>query len=204
MENQNVETLFNNKYTSVLEILHRVEKYGIDIHQCVQMCAQCEIEEIRLIQDWFKFTNIERTTDSDGRALMPCNVYRLLNVKDSNGTRITGYYNNGTYLISKNNKNTKLLFDYYGIPIDTKGRPLIIRGHEKACEYYCILRALEPDFIEGKISATAYGYVSDKFDEGVAEARSSFKNITRDDLLEYNQIMYNMIRNVSIVPMNLD
>ena len=92
--------------------------------------------------------------------LLPCNVFRLLDVYESRNKKLT-YKNNGAYLydfryngIKQTYPNGfKLYLNYVGINIDeTTGELLIVKGHEEACKTFCKIEAFAEDAAYGRFS----------------------------------------------------
>lgn len=201
--------IFNTKYTKAIEIASRIsarfKSKKVDINDIIEWCAQCEIQEIRSAPEWFLYKDVNIEV-KNYQALVPCNLYRLLDVMgDNNMTRIKYYYD-GTYIRLDNNYGyASIYINYYGLPIDDQWRPLIIKGHEKAVEYFCIKMLFEEDFIQGKMNATQWQYILSEYEMGLAKAYHSKKNLSRNEIAEMTQIQFNMIQKIGNVPRyNLD
>ena len=99
-----------------------------------------------------------------------------------------------------NNSYTSIYINYYGLPIDEDGKPLIVKGHEKACEYYCLKQLYEEDFLTGFMDGQRWGYILQEYEDGLIKAKTGMKNLSRNDIEEMVRIQYNMIQNVVNVP----
>ena len=188
-------SIYNNKYTKAVEIFLRISSKHkakqLDINNFIEWCAECELQEIRSAPEWFLFKGIILTV-TDHKALVPCNVYRLLDIMDDQGRRLNHYYD-GTYIrLNTDSGLSRISINYYGIPIDEEGHPLIVKGHEKACEYYCLKMLYEEDYLLGKIDANRWSYILNEYADGVIKAVNNYRNLTRNEMEEMETILQEM------------
>ena len=93
----------NTKYFTAEKIFARLAKIykskmqGTDIGTIIEWCAEIEIEVLGNWQQFVRYDKYEITV-VDGKALLPCNLYRLLDVVDGSEIRMMNYHNNGAYL----------------------------------------------------------------------------------------------------------
>ena len=192
-----------NKYTNASKIYNRlVSKHKVKIFQeadIVEWCAECEINEIKTAPEWYLFKDIKLHVHNH-QALQPCNIYRLLDIMDDKGQRIN-YSDNGTYIqLGLNTTYHHIFISYYGLPINEKGEPVIVKGHEKACEYYCIKVLYEEDFMTNIIDGQRWQYILSEYEDGLIKARSVMRNLSRNKIEEMMRIQYNMVQNVCDLP----
>ena len=131
---------FDATYTDHNEIMLRIARRHkslvlneIDI---LEWCQEVEVDTLGSVDQMF--TYVEFPLDvKNGRAKIPCNTYRILDVYlrpgDRNSripfTKLKGYIS-----VDATKNYTKVFMDFYGVPIDLKtGIPQIIAGHEAAC-----------------------------------------------------------------------
>jgi hypothetical protein len=191
-----------------------------DIADIIEWCAEAEnnIGEFEAFED-VRDLEIEI---KDRKALLPCNVWRLLNVK-LGGCSIPNYHNYGTYLTFSDNSFTNMIgnlgslgknppkigtlkahIDFIGIPIDPNtGYPLIMDGHQEACFWYCLKKMLFPDFLSGKIPSDRWQYIDMQYGQYVQKAKSSLRFTSRDTLNRIQFIKYNMVQRVRMGSKNL-
>jgi hypothetical protein len=143
------------------------------------------------------------------QALLPCGVYRLLRVYHRGvPMNNTDYIRNDAYLRFVRHHDDwdnddgedddnfiprRVTIEYLGIPVDKDGMPKIDEIMIQACYWYCIKMLMTEDFLFGKVSPAAFGYVEEQYGKYVQKAKSSFKNTSRNDMDEIAMIMYNMI-----------
>jgi hypothetical protein len=155
----------NQKYFTAEKIFvrlareHREKIKQFNIGDIIEWCAEIEIE---VLGDYKQFARIEnyKMTVTDGKCLLPCNIYRILDLLDSGRTRIFDFHNNGTFISFSEDANIVpsegeiLYMNYDGIALcpDT-GYPLLLRGHEQALYWGCLFRMYEGDFMTNKITA---------------------------------------------------
>lgn len=182
----------NNKYTTHDEIYNRlslVHKHKTFTPlEIAQWCSECAVEVIKDADRLESYTNIELNV-TDLKALAPCNVYRILDVFDSNRKRIEYRYD-GAYLDFHGSFfGTKAYINYLGVPMDPEtGYPYIKKGQEKACQAYCVYKMYYEDFLTGKIDATRWGYITDEMHNLVAAAQSSIRHKDRKSLERINKV----------------
>jgi len=107
----------NQKYITAETILSMLSSYikkkEVDINDIIEWCAECEITVLGDVEQMHKYFMIPITV-TNYKALLPCNVYRLLDVFDCGDNRIN-HYNDGSHLVF-NPKSLSILFTLYSIP----------------------------------------------------------------------------------------
>lgn len=207
----------NNKYVTALKIMnmvsrvHKQKASQYNIGQFVEWCAECEVNYIGDTEGFMLYKAEEIKVDEDNlRALQPCNVYRTLDVcsDEDMETRIP-FYNNGTYYIfdddqtfnTNDNDDYVVYVSYYGIALDPEtGYPLIKKGHEQACEAFCITKIYEEDYLLGNIDANRWQYFQNKLEIELRSADSSFRHMSRNELEDFSKIVGNMIPEIGYMP----
>lgn len=198
------------KYVTAEQIAAKIARdykdLEFDFYDVVEWCVEAE-NNIADFEQFVHYRNVEIEV-IDKKALLPCNVYRLLHVRGHNCT-VFNYDNNGTYLLFSDNSITNsssipttlpasgtatLHIDYLGVPIDANtGFPLIKEGHEEACYWYCLKKLLLPRYMSGSIPENRYRYVDEQYGHYVAKSKSSFRFVSRDDMERMMMIRMNMI-----------
>jgi hypothetical protein len=181
-----------------------------EIGDVVEWCAEAEahIGEFEALQ---RFRNYPLEV-KDKKALLPCNLFRLLEVKGT-GFSIMNYENNGTYLLFGNNSFTNnmsqsfssppndgiitVFIDYVGIPIDEEtNMPVIMDGHQEACYWYCLTKLLFEKYMNKEIDQTRWEFIQLMYGQYVHKAKSSLRYTSRDDMDRMMMIQYNMVPKV--------
>ena len=203
----------NNKFVTAENIaarlsqVHKQKKFTIE--EIVQWCAVCSIEIVGNPDVMAHYMAVALPVENH-KALLPCNIYRLHDVFDSNDNRFLSYSNDGIHIIFPSNQGfnkDKLgrdvcFINYTGIAVDPKtGYPLIPRGHELACEAYCAYNLYYEDFLTGKINATQYQVLENNKMVQCEAAKGGFRHFTADDMKQFLNVVTNMIPNMRRIPM---
>lgn len=182
----------NSKYTTHQEIYSRLslthKHKQFTPLEIAQWCAECSVEVIGDIDRMERYVGI-RLPVVDKKAMVPCNLYRILEVFDNNLRRIE-YRHDGVYLDFHGSfTGTDIYITYMGVPVDTEtGYPLIKKGHEKACEAYCVYKMYYEDFLAGRLDATRWGFVVEDMNNQVSAAGSPVRHMDRKDFERINKI----------------
>lgn len=182
---------------------------AFDIYDIVEWCG----EAIKNIGNFESFTHYTTANNKDchlkvenKQALLPCNVYRLLGVyhrgKPISSTR---YIRTDAYIRFTDHhhfEHDHIEIDFIGIPVDEEGFPKVDESMLQACYWYCLKMMLLEDFMNGKIDGNRYEYIDEQYGKYVAKCRSSFKNVSHNDMNEVMMIMYNMIPKIRL-PKNI-
>ena len=191
----------NYKYARYSEILNRVTSRlkGFDKvvgeAEILEWCMQVETEFCPNVDNMFIYTGVPLKV-VNGRTKPPCNLYRVSDIythHSDHGHRIP-FNDIGSYFIFDPHNHPKEVFiDYWGTPIDMEtGEPLIQRGHEDACEWYCVYNAFFSDAGTGKITSDFWHntIVLNKEHEILAAQSSSVRFKTKDQLNQEMKITF--------------
>lgn len=189
----------NNKYTTYGDIFDRLARTfpekNIQESDIIAWCAECETEWIGDIEAMTLYAKVPLTVTSL-QALLPCNVYRILDVftDEANPNSVVPYYNNGAYLIFNSDMTeTTVYITYYGITIDQDtGYPLIKQGHEQACEAFCTFKLYYSDWMVGKIDNGKFSYIEQQKNLQIDAAKYDMRNMDRQRLRNIRTIMANI------------
>lgn len=202
----------NQKYTTVENIFARlsqkIKTKSFDIEDIVQWCAECTVEVIGAPIAMRNYNKLKlRVTQN--KALLPCNVYRLLDVFSSANHRYKSYYNDGSHIVFNSTQRFEndgesdfIYINYLGIAVDSKtGYPYILRGHEIACESYCVKQLYREDFYNGKISHAVWTDITDECSIQCAAANNGIRHESNDDMRNVLLQFYNMVPRMKEIPM---
>lgn len=203
----------NQKYTTVENIVARVSDKirgkDFNVETFVQWCAECTIEVIGNPLSMMNYKKVKLLV-RNAKAELPCNVYRLLDVFNRNDSRITQYENDGDHIIFSSRQpfdtdelgNQCVYVNYLGIAVDPKtGYPYILRGHELACEAYCIKQAHREDYYTGKIAQHVWLDMSNECSIQCGAANNGIRHETNDDMRMTMLQVHNMIPRMSTLPL---
>lgn len=215
-----MEVTNNSKYTSYLDIANKIARTfpsksaitnPLDI---ASWCAECEIDFIGDIETYKEYVDVPLKV-VQRKALLPCTLFKLYDIyrrpecEDIDIERIIPEGNDGTHLMFaqgeqfyKNVNGEDIVFiKYAGMAIDEHtGFPLIKKGHEYACERFCIKHMFEEDFLLGKINIAMWQDICLQLDNALLTAKQNFRHKTNNDMLLANKIRYNMIQQPSYIP----
>lgn len=176
----------NTKYTTYKDIYNRLKSRlkgkPIDEMDIALWCSECEIEHIGDVDKFQHITEYELSV-SNYKALLPCDVYRILNVYTDSKYEVPNKHDGAYLLFDPSMKETTLYLDYYGIASDPDtGFPLIKKGHEAACEAYCLTSIYYEDFINGNIDGQRWGFMVQDRDNKIGGARGSIRHKSKLDV----------------------
>ena len=200
----------NNKYITAETIMNRVasvhkeRSQEFDVNDYIEWCAECETEYLGDVESMTLYKEVELVVDN-GQALLPCNLYRLLDICTSDSMTPQNrepYYNDGTYLHFNDDFDAdKIYINYYGIAIDTDtGFPVIKKGHEQACEKFCIKKIYEELFYLQKLNANVWAEINTELTLELSAADGSVRDFSRNDLQEISKIIGNMLPQIGMIP----
>jgi hypothetical protein len=175
---------------------------SIDINDIMEWCAQVDTRYITDVDKMVLYLQVPLTVDTDNhQALLPCNVFRILDVYDDDD-EIVSFYNNGTYIIlPEDYVDESVYINYVGTAIADNGEPLIIKGHENACETFCKLRLFEEDMTLGRFPAQIWIMWDNQFSGQCSASMNDFRHFSREYFNKLNVIQGNMIPKIGQLPL---
>lgn len=195
--------MLNMMYTTHREIMSRLRMsiknkpiYEADI------LTWCQILEVEIIADErffyrIKGQEIEVIQGNPKYAAIPPNVFKLLdvytdgrsrNTRVSPHTRHVNVFNTGeTIVFNKDFVGTSVFIDYLGMPFmdEPPYYPLILKGHELACEAYCKYKLFEEDILYGKINGEYLIQTRDHEILAAKIATERFKTLQEKDMTQF-------------------
>lgn len=160
----------------------------------------CETRFIKDVDTMIEFESIPLVVEH-GQALLPCNVWRILDVY-KNHLEILDYKSNGAYLYDfkwkgrpRHYREGEVIFiNYRGINIDPDtGECLIVKGHEESCKLYCKLQMYEDDRNMGRFPKDVYAQWEELFSGMFVAARSNYQHKDRKKIDNLTIIRGNMV-----------
>ena len=194
----------NYKYLKYSEILNRVTSRlkgfnkNVSDADVLEWCMQIENEICVNVDNMYIFTHVPLKVVNN-TAQVPCNVYRISDVytnhtdhSHEHGSRVKFNDLGSVLVFNPRDKVTSPFIDYWGSPIDLEtGEFLIQRGHELACEWYCMYNVFFYDFGTGKITTNFFQEVKmNKENEILAAQSASVQFKTRDTLNQEMKITF--------------
>jgi hypothetical protein len=182
--------------------------FEFDRSLVAEYCARVEVEHFGDIDTMWKFEEIPLIVGFEKSVLLPCNVYRIIEVYDENEDRIT-YNKTNTHLFALKNitngddykEGDTVYINYIGIPVDTvTGEILIPSGHELACETFCKVKFFEEDAMLRKIDPNMWREWNILFSNQVMAAKSSYRHRDKTHDEQLNIIRGNMLAMIGRMP----
>ena len=175
-------TLENTKYVRMdviyQRLTQRIKNRQIDFLDVVEWSTDCMINEIGWSHDMYEYRDVPLTI-SDRQATIPSNCYKIECVKLNN--RILDYVDNGAYLNFDKNYTGDLL-DYWAIPTDAEtGYPVIPRGYEDACFWYCLKAIYLEEYLEGTIDNSRWNVIDREYNTARERAVVNTSKISKND-----------------------
>jgi hypothetical protein len=187
-------------YTTHKEIVNRlatvISQKNIQEADIMEWCQQAENEHIIDMNVMWRYMNVPLQV-YQGKALMPCNVHRLLDVytsPNSSSSRLNFAHNSGYIFFDQDFEGETVYINYFGMPIDEEGVPMIARGHETACELYCLTKIYFEDSILGRINPNQYENWGQRFNNAVISIKQSMRYVDRKKLEVFDALKYSVMR----------
>ncbi len=121
----------------------------------------------------------------DGKVELPTDCFKLEAVYDQNNLLVKDCSNQGQYVyFSSAYVPTKVFIDYYSIPADANGFPLVKRGYEAACYAYSVYKMFEEDAgtIPPRIPQWRWFQICEDKEHELGAAASSWSDLTDNDI----------------------
>ena len=189
----------NILYTDHLDIMTRLASFitqkNVQEADIMEWCQQAEVEFIKDMTSFWKYLNVKLQVKNN-TAQLPCNVFRILDVfssPDNNQSRIS-YGGNRGFIFLPDYNNDYIYINFIGTPINDDGMPMIAKGHEQACETYCLLRMFAEDSIYRKIDPNLYNLWEQKFQGQVTNIKQSVRRFDRNKMNVLNAMKYSVMR----------
>lgn len=195
--------MLNMMYTTHREIMSRLRMsiknkpiYEADI------LTWCQILEIEILADEKFFYRIKGQRlpviqQNPKYAEIPANVFKILDIYTDSSyrdTRQAGHvrqvkaFNTGDQLVFNQDFTPEYIYiDYMGMPFmeEPPYYPLILKGHELACEAYCKFKLFEEDILYGKINGEYLIQTRDHEILAAKIATERFKTLQEKDMTQF-------------------
>jgi hypothetical protein len=186
----------NTNYLTARTIANKIARdykdTTFELGDVMEWCAEAE----KKIGQFEAFVRIKASgTVVNKKFKLPCDVYRILSVY--NGKCKVDYQNDGCYL-NVQDDDYILTLTYLGFPTDPDGFPIIKKGHEDACYWYCMQKLLFPDFMVGRIDINRWQYIQQEWGKQWQKARANYRDMSRNDMDEIAMIVCNIIPHVKL------
>lgn len=140
-----------------------------------------------------------------GKALLPSNLYRLLDVFDGEDPDLEARvrFNRQGKVLKQliDYKKDVIWINYIGTPIDEQCLPLIYEDHFPACETLCKINGFEGDALYSEVNQNIYGDWKQRFDGMIQGVKGGYRNWTAQDFADMTIIMGNEITHIGFQPL---
>jgi len=201
----------NQKYFSGEKIFARLSRnyktkmLSHSIGDIIEWCAEIEVEVLGHAIQFVKFQDVELTV-IDGKALLPCNIYRLTDIFLHSGKRLMSVHNDGDKLSFGEDgyvpaDGEKIYINFMGIPLDEKGYPMFLKGHEQALYWGCVVRMFEEDYAMQRIHPNIYNDITIRYESALNASGTGMRHHSKNDLKNYMAVILNAIQKPNRMPL---
>ena len=176
MQNPVHNHLYTTHHNIAARLSRTIKTKNFNEDDIIEWCQEVETDILQQVDLMYNFLEVELTV-TNYKAFLPCNIYKIMDVyttPDQRSSRIP-YIDLGSYISFDTNQTLSSIYiDYKGMPVDLdSGLPLIIRGHEMACEAYCIWKIYTEDILNDKISIDSKNRIESRKDSELAACFST-------------------------------
>jgi hypothetical protein len=203
----------NQKYLTAeniyakLALVHKRKIFNIE--EIVEWCAECILTIIGDTVAMYDYTKVKCIVNNQ-KALLPCNVYRLLDVFDGTDNRINLFYNDGIHLVFNSDQTfdtdelgqSCIYINYYGVAVDSEtGYPLILKDQELACQAYCVWKLYYEDYLTGQLNGQQWQFIDHEKMIQCEAAKGGFRHTSNDEMKAIMNVVHNMVPNAKQIPL---
>lgn len=193
----------NSKFFSSAEIYVRLissfPKKGAELNKILvqRWCGELVAEVLRdpgskIRHNKVRLGEVPNYKITSNKVLLPDNLYKLEGVFDGSNRLISDYSNQGQYLYFAQSKiPNEVYIDYYSLPMDLDGFPLIKRGYELACYSYCVYKMYEEDAtcIPPRIQQWRWFEIGQTKDWEIEAAVRAWDDMTDNDIMDIHNYL---------------
>lgn len=178
-----------------LPIEHLIERIGrvhknlvLELDDVSAWCFEA-MEDSATYEDMEEQMGVALTV-TDGKAMLPINIYRLLSVRSECGPCGELCYTRGSRCLSFPGRTNGVAYvDMLVFPVDERGYALVPDNLMAVCHYYVLTMVLMEPYFQGVIPANIYESIGEKYNRAVANNRASFQNITSDKIRRITRLL---------------
>ena len=205
----NTQILTNGSliYQTILDSITRIHRNKpINEGDIIEWVSECETDHIQDVENMIGYSGL-RLEVRNKKALLPCNVYRILKVYTSKTDRNSdvNYVQVKRWLNMPSNYDKDYVYvDFYGLRIDENGMPQIMDGHLPALQAFCVHNMYYEDWLLGKIDNSRWMFIYEDMVNKVRDVRNSLRNVNFEDLNKLHFIQFNMVPKIGTMQFSID
>lgn len=187
-------------FTTPKVIFHRLnetfkETKYINEDSIYEWCFDAEVNYISNVNDMVLYFNVEVKYDkTTRRAILPCNIFRLVNVYDCSNNPLEYNLQPPAYIkLNSCDITSPVFISYYGLSVDDEGVPYIPSNHIPALETWCKIKLLEFDSLIGKFPYNVWSDIEAKFSRQVTAIKQSWARKDHEHSNKMDKIDFNML-----------
>ena len=172
----------------------------------IDWVSECETDYLQDVENMIGYAGIELTV-KNYKALLPCNIYRILKVYTSRYDKNSDvpFNRSGRWLyFNTDMKKDKVYIDFYGIRIDENGYPVVMEGHVPALVAFCVHNLYYEDWIQNKLDNSKWMFIYEDMVNKVRDTRNSLRNVTIEELNKLHFIQFNMVPKIGTMNFVID
>jgi hypothetical protein len=175
-----------------LSSIYRKKILSFDELTIMRWCAEITTEIVSDPENFFLVEGQPIGVPRNNMVSTPINMVKMVSVYDTSTGEKIPFRHVGNYLhLNDNNGGRSVSVDYYAIPVDEEGFPLINEGFERACMAYCTMNMYREDYMENRIDVNRWHTLESDNESEMLAAAASWKNIDRNYVKDLMDIMVN-------------
>lgn len=188
-----MQQLFTNPETIFHRLTGSFPDKSISKDNIYEWCFDAEVNYICNENDMVLYDNAELEIDSISRkAVLPCNVFRLVNVYDCENNPLKYTLLPPSY-IKLDCQEEKVFVSYYGLGVDDDGAPYVPSNHIPALETFCQINIIKPDAIALKYPYNIWKDMKQTFSNQVIAIKQSWARRDHQFSNRMDAINFNML-----------
>lgn len=186
-------------FSNHLTIFERVSSFDKNLTEDMVLSYAMELESMYIcdtnVMSFYK--DVPLTIDSTTKlALLPCNIFRVMEVYTSDGSHVEYNLTSKKSYIKIPNNTSGVFISYIGLPFDDEGNVLIANNHIPAHETYTKIKIKEIDHLNGNYDPNMYAMFNMQLSNQIVAIKQSAINLDVNKYDMLNVIRYNMVPNV--------
>lgn len=154
-----------------------------DIANVIEWCQYVENNILGNVDAMIRYIDYPVKVEY-GKALIPCFSHKVFSYSKIKGQQVdVSTHNQENYLrVYDDIKDGTIYITFVGMPVDQEtGVPLILRGHEDVCYWYCVKSAHTEAYFNGEIDHGRWEFMDSKVSMHTTEVLQSLREFEESD-----------------------